>query len=217
MMKPCILAAISACSLTLSTLSAEAALLSRLSGQAFYDDQLDITWLSDANYAKTSGYDSDGKMTYSSAKTWATNLSIDGIRGWRLANINVNGDYSVDDCQYSPQASCMDNELGHLVYYGEGAINGDGIYSDGTGPFSNIQTGDYYWSTDQNIHPTDAYLYRLDQYPAILVQNKSYEHLAWAVHDGDVANVSTVPVPAAAWLFSSGLMGLAGYARRKSN
>jgi hypothetical protein len=31
-------------------------------GGLIYDDFLKITWLQDANYAKTSGYDSDGIM-----------------------------------------------------------------------------------------------------------------------------------------------------------
>ena len=34
---------------------------------------------------------------------------------------------------------------------------------------------------------------------------------AWAVRDGDV-----VPIPAAVWLFGSGLIVLAGFARRKA-
>jgi hypothetical protein len=32
-------------------------------GGLIYDDVLNITWLQDANYAKTSGYDADGRMT----------------------------------------------------------------------------------------------------------------------------------------------------------
>ncbi len=40
-----------------------------------YDDVLDITWLADANYAQTSGYDSDGRMNFSAANTWAAGLS----------------------------------------------------------------------------------------------------------------------------------------------
>jgi hypothetical protein len=36
---------------------------------------------------------------------------------------------------------------------------------------------------------------------------------AWAVRDGDV--ISAVPLPAAAWLFGSGLLGLTGIARRR--
>ena len=45
--------------------------------------------------------------------------------------------------------------------------------------------------------------------------NKTYGAYAWAVHDGDVAALSSVPVPAAVWLFGSGLFGLLGFARRK--
>ncbi len=39
--------------------TAEAALMSRLGGLAVYDTDRNITWLKDANYAKTSGYDAD--------------------------------------------------------------------------------------------------------------------------------------------------------------
>ena len=67
-----------------------------------YDDVLKITWLKDANFAQTSGYDADGKMTWDQATTWATNLSYhDSVRnveliGWRLPRIlPVNGvDYT---------------------------------------------------------------------------------------------------------------------------
>ena len=38
--------------------------------------------------------------------------------------------------------------------------------------------------------------------------------LAWAVHTGDV---SAVPIPAAVWLFGSGLIGLVSFARRNAN
>ena len=47
--------------LSLITLSANAALYDRGNG-LIYDDVLDITWLQDANHAKTSGYDRDGRM-----------------------------------------------------------------------------------------------------------------------------------------------------------
>ena len=47
--------------LSFATIS-EAALIDRGNG-LLYDPDLDITWLADGNYAKTSGYDDDGKMT----------------------------------------------------------------------------------------------------------------------------------------------------------
>ena len=47
---------------TIST-KVNAALLSRLGGLAYYVDAANLTWLADANYAHTSGYDADGRMT----------------------------------------------------------------------------------------------------------------------------------------------------------
>lgn len=59
--------------------------------EAYYDTVLDITWLADANHALTSGYDADGRMTWSAANVWASNLSFtDGIRtydNWRLPTV----------------------------------------------------------------------------------------------------------------------------------
>ena len=42
---------------------------------------------------------------------------------------------------------------------------------------------------------------------------KTNDNYAWAVQSGDI---SAVPIPAAIWLFSSGLIGLIGLARRKN-
>lgn len=72
------------------SLTAQATLLGRdLDGnaatyEAYYDDQLDITWLADANYAQTSGYDADGRMNWAAANAWANGLNYYGITGWRL-------------------------------------------------------------------------------------------------------------------------------------
>jgi hypothetical protein len=62
--------------------SANAALQGRLPAtvggtdyQAYYDTELNITWLADANYAKTSFYDSDGVMTWLQAQDWITSLN----------------------------------------------------------------------------------------------------------------------------------------------
>jgi hypothetical protein len=66
--------------------------------EAYYDTVLNITWLADANYAKTSGYNANGSMTFVTANTWAANLSFtDGVNNitynnWRLPSVNpVNG------------------------------------------------------------------------------------------------------------------------------
>lgn len=73
--------------------------------EAYYDTVLDITWLADANYAKTSGHftsGADGSMNWAEANAWAANLSFtDGVNvydNWRLpvvAPINgINFNYS---------------------------------------------------------------------------------------------------------------------------
>jgi hypothetical protein len=72
--------------------AAQASLIDR-GGGLLFDDVLNVTWLQDANYAKTSGYDADGLMTWSAAKTWADNLVYGGYSDWRLAsNSGVGGE-----------------------------------------------------------------------------------------------------------------------------
>jgi len=58
-----VLSILTVASLTLSGIS-QASLYDRGEG-LIYDDVLDVTWLKDANYAKTSGHDADGRMTWS--------------------------------------------------------------------------------------------------------------------------------------------------------
>jgi hypothetical protein len=54
-------------------------------GGLLYDNELNITWLQDANYAKTSGADADGRMTWNVATDWAAGLVYGGYDDWRLA------------------------------------------------------------------------------------------------------------------------------------
>ena len=64
--------------------------------EAYYDTVLDVTWLADANFAQTSGYDADGRMTWQEANAWAANLSFtNGSKvydNWRLPTVMpING------------------------------------------------------------------------------------------------------------------------------
>ena len=54
--------------LAVVSFSADAAVVGRLAAtpggtdyQAYYDTEANLTWLADANYAQTSGYDADGR------------------------------------------------------------------------------------------------------------------------------------------------------------
>ncbi len=61
-------------------------------GGLLYDDVLGVTWLQDANYAKTSGYNAEGLMNWTQATSWAAGLVYGGFDDWRLArNTPVNG------------------------------------------------------------------------------------------------------------------------------
>ncbi|WP_230970151.1 PEP-CTERM sorting domain-containing protein [Nitrogeniibacter aestuarii] len=139
------------------TTCAQAALHDR-GGGLIYDDVLDVTWLQDANYSKTSGYDADGKMTWVQAQAWADALTFfDAVRGvsysdWRLPFVIDTGSPGCNhsqggatDCGFNVQTVSGSNvfsELGYMYYvnlgltgtFGTDALpRGDfGIFGNGT-------------------------------------------------------------------------------------
>ena len=78
---------------------AQATLISRLAGQAYYDDVLDITWLQDANLADSNSFGvggviASGRMNWNTANSWITAMNADGGTGylgfndWRLPTLS---------------------------------------------------------------------------------------------------------------------------------
>ena len=192
--------------LVLST-GANAALVGRLAAteggtdyQAYYDTEADLTWLADANAAGNA-------MNWDDAMGWVASLNVDGVTGWRLYE---------DNGPYCSPYDCTDSEMGNMFYNVLGGVAGSSItdvHNANYDLFSNIMTDAYYWSATEFVpDPTnDAWHFHMisgsqDPY------HKYIEMHVWAVQSGDV---SAVPVPAAAWLFASGLIGLIGVARRK--
>lgn len=227
-----LLKAIAAVSAAMTVGVAQGALMVRVGG-LIYDDAQNITWLADANYAKTSAYDSDGIMTWADAMAWANQLTFAGFDDWRLPRITDLGaigcDYSTTggtDCGYnvdvtsSEIAHLFHSSLNGLSYYdtaGVGPQPGFGLPD--SGPFTNIQTGsqDFYWSSMEAVnHPSAAWYFGFtygDQSPtATPSQFPSY---AWAVRDGDV---SLVPEPNSYLLALTalGVVALAGKLRIRS-
>ena len=188
--------------------SVDAALVGRLAAtsggtdyQAYYDDVLDITWRADAGGPNDNAY----TKTWEIANTWATNLEVGGVSDWRLPGL-VHG--TPDDTSTNEMAHMFYETLGNLNFF-DNPLTG-GLVN--TGPFSNLEATPYWSGTEQLDDPTRAWFFNFN-WGNTSTDDKALNRLAWAVHDGDVAAV--VPVPAAVWLFGSGLLGLIGVARRK--
>jgi len=105
-----------------------------------YDQVLDVTWLQDANYARTSGHSPDGLMTFGDASTWVANLNYGGTRGWRLPTF--------DPSNTRPAVATSANEIGSLL----GALTGGRFTWPSpadTSPFVNLLGGPVepvYWT-----------------------------------------------------------------------
>lgn len=105
--------------------ASHAALIDRGNG-LIYDDVLDITWLQDANYAQTSGYDADGRMTWAAAKAWVDQLVYEGYDDWRLPTLGPINSSSFDD-GFSNNAT---TDFGYAKTTTDGS---DGGWRDGSG------------------------------------------------------------------------------------
>ncbi len=190
----------------LSSGAVHAALHDRGDG-LIYDDVLNITWLADANYAQTSGYDSDGQMTFVAANTWAAGLSYGGHDNWRLPTA-LNQDHT-GPCRGSP---CTSSEMGHMFYNNLGATRGSSVLS-GTNTanlalFTNLQS-DVYWSgtADRPSSPVyPGWYFVTDGGYQLSYLQFDQEFYAWAVHPGDVAAIPE-PETYAMLLVGLGLLG----------
>lgn len=184
--------------------------------EAYYDTVLDITWLADANYAKTSGYDADGRMTWSQAASWAADLSFynpatqQTLNNWRLPVFGpVNGvsfdythttDGSTDagfniTSPNSELAYMFHVNLSNSSYYtptGElsGCDSGSGSYClSNVGPFTNLQPDKYWYGVEYEPTPDTGAWYFGMMGGFQYPDGKTYPAYAWAVRDGDVAAV----------------------------
>jgi hypothetical protein len=195
---------------------------------AYYDTILDITWLADAGYAQTSGYDDDNRMTWDEAQIWIGTLNAStylGVTNWRLPQVFDSGpagcdfSYGGTDCGWNADtstgemASMFYDTLGNLSFFdtdGNFLQDGNGLWN--TGPFSNLPFF-YTWAdTESATNAGEAWYFHL----GAGTQNDTdmtLERATWAVLSGDIG-ASVIPIPSAIWLFTSALAGL-GWLNRK--
>jgi hypothetical protein len=186
-------------------------------GGLIYDTDLDITWLQDATYAMTSGYDAN--MTWAQATTWAENLVYGGYDDWRLPT-TVDGpyDFSYDGSTtggYNITSSEMGYmyyvNLGNLSYYAtDGAAPQPGwsstpnaTFTDGNGntvSFQNLQPNVYWSGTEYSSDPDFAWHFGF-YFGSQFEVSKDWSFYAWAVRPGDV-----VPEPATICLLGLGCL-----------
>lgn len=186
------------CAALLVAGSAQAALQDRdLDGDsvtdAFYDTDLNITWLRNANV--------NGKMSRDAAVAWAAGFSFAGYDDWRLPKA-----FDCDGHYCDPT-----DEIAHLWYIELGNVLGGPMTN--TGSFQNLLPSSYWLGGEFSGYP--GLVFWFDAGTGSFVSTRDGEFFHWyamAVRDGDVPSI---PEPAAYALMLAGLAGIAVMTRRR--
>jgi len=193
------------------------AILIDLGGGMIYDQDLNITWLADANTA-------GAPMTWADANSWALNLVYGGYDDWRLpTTLQPDSSCSFQSLggTFSLGNSCTGSEMGHLFYNELGGTAGSSILSSSDPDlalFTNIQA-DGYWSGTE-FDTSNAWYFLMDNGDQNFGhKSDEFPLYAWAVRDGGATDPSPspsqVPEPGTLLLMGSGIAGLIGFGRKK--
>ena len=185
--------------LTSTAFAAVLPLEPRLGGLAYYDPDLDITWLADATSNGNSG------NWIAQTNSIENTLNVAGITGWRLPSAG-------GDPEACPGDGCLNNEMGYM-------FNERGVNSGNMDVFNSVQDGNYFSATQNGDDDVWYFHFLTGNQDVIGPTEPASKFLAftWAVHDGDVGALAVVPIPAAAWMFGSAIFGLFGFVRRKKS
>lgn len=174
---------------------------------------------------------SDGRMGWKAANDWADQLVFGGYNDWRLPtvtldeidptrttfselvymfHVNLNNTCTYIDCtRQGINGSFIDSESGELVSFKNNIENSYGYWSDTAVKYENIFTGTEIILVEVES-PVSAISYVKDEnWHERAVMYVGFG--AWAVRDGDVAQI---PEPSTLAIFSLALFGL--LSRKKS-
>jgi hypothetical protein len=178
--------------------------------EAYYDTALNITWLAD-----TSAFSG----AWNEANAWAANLNLYGVTGWRLpAMVDTRtpgcnySTYGGTDCGFDVQTKDATtgqvySEMAYMYYVTLGNKKGEASSGVNSGPFGGMQH--VYWFGVEDAADTTKAWYFVENSGSQNINTKSGWMSVWAVHDGDIASIATVPEPESAGLVLTGLLVLA--------
>lgn len=159
---------------------------------AFYDTELDITWLRNANV--------NGVMNWWNAVAWANGFSFAGYSDWRLPTSDGCGGYG-----------CTGSELGHLWHVELG--NPVGGPMTNTGSFQNL-LDTYLWTATQYAPEPADYAWAFQTNNGLqFFYYKPNANTAMVVRDGDVP---AIPEPETVGLMLAGLLVLAATQKHRA-
>ena len=180
-----------------------------------YDSDLNVTWLADAG--------ASGSKTWIEAMSWAANLTVAGVQGWRLPT-TLEGDSGCSIARADTGAygvGCSGSKMGPLFYV-------EGVKAATPTPFANLSGGLYWSGTTITNTPGGAYIFEFgsgftsgDWYNTALSPIFGFQtfpvnsYMALAVHDGNI-NVAAVPEPETYAMMVAGLGLIGAIARRRS-
>ena len=151
-----------------------------------YDVERNITWLKNANYAKTIGRSPDGQMSWQQAKAWVAGLNYLGIAGWRLPDAR-----GADGSGPAEGENCAEGEIGHLFMVAAKRMSPPDLKLDNFEPYS------IYWYRNE-ASSSEAFAFKMvglkqgrlekDPWGGPFPVPLTDKVLVWPVHDGDVVS-----------------------------
>ena len=189
--------------------------------EAYYDTVLNITWLADADIAKTRGEANEGRKNWGDAVAYATALNVFGVTGWRLPKVLPRDGSTVYNTTFTNNGSSdrgyattgigwgTTSELGHMFYV---TLGNSAFSLTNTAPFSQLAANDYWTGQPLGRLATTGFFFNT----GIGLQDTAslaFTYKTWAVRDGDIS--APIPEPQTYALMLAGLAAIGVWVKRR--